>query len=51
MGEADFVLRVDLRAHEPPPKICSGWERRSARLWEIDELYPGRQQLIRGGRF
>jgi hypothetical protein len=51
MDEAGSVLRVGLRAHEPPPKICSGWERRSARLWEIDELYPDRQQLNRGGRF
>jgi hypothetical protein len=51
MDEADSVLRADLRTHEPPPKICSGWERRSARLWEIDELYPDRQQLNRGGRF
>ena len=46
MDEAD-----SLRAREPPPKTCSGWERRSARLWEIDELYPDRQQLIREGRF
>jgi hypothetical protein len=51
MDEAGSVLRVDLRAHEPPPKICSGWERRSARLREIDEPYPDRQQLNRGCRF
>jgi hypothetical protein len=51
IDEADSVLRVDPRAHKPPPKICSGWERRSARLWEIDELDPDRQQLNRSGRF
>jgi hypothetical protein len=51
IDEADSLLRVDVRARKPPPKICSGWERRSPRLREIDQLYRYRQQLNRGGRF
>jgi hypothetical protein len=51
IDEADSVLTVDVRAREPPPKTCLGWKRRSARLREMDELYPDRQQLDRGGWF
>jgi hypothetical protein len=41
---------LDLQGREPPTKICSDEERRSAGLREMDELNPDRQQLNRAGR-